>query len=153
MRAAGIAYVAYFVLAIMGAATASAPLSVLGTAVYFVLAIFLYRSFWRADRGIALALLPLAAIGCVIQAVGIIEADREVQRLALLFFGLFLVVLGYLVARSMSAPRRLGYALALAGLGWCALMIPGLPGAAVVGVMIFGAVAEIVFAAWLLVAS
>ena len=49
MTAAGIAYVAYFVLAIMGAATASAPLSVLGTAVYFVLAIFLYRSFWRAD--------------------------------------------------------------------------------------------------------
>ena len=48
MTAAGIAYVAYFVLAIMGAATASAPLSVLGTAVYFVLAIFLYRSFWRA---------------------------------------------------------------------------------------------------------
>src|SRR5205823_13208564 len=113
MRAAGIAYVAYFVLAIMGAATASAPLSVLGTAVYFVLAIFLYRSFWRADRGIALSLLPLAALGCVIQAVGIIEADREVQRLARLFFGLLLVVLGYLVARSVSAHRRVGYAIVI----------------------------------------
>ena len=146
-------YLAYFVVAIAGAALASTPLSVVGTGVYFVLAIFLYRSFRQGDPVVALALLPLAALGCLMQGIGMVQADRDTQRLALLFFGLFLVVLGYLLARSTFAPRPLAYGLAVVGLGWCAVVIPGLPVAFLAGVMLIGAIAEIALAIWLLTAQ
>ena len=153
VRVTGVVYVAYFVLAIAGMALRSTPLSVVGTGMYFVLAIFLYWTFAPADPRIALALLPLAAVGCVIQGIGMIQADRDMRRVALLFFGLFLVVLGCLIARSTFAPQPLGYALAIAGVAWCALMIPGLPAPLPRGVMALGAAAEIVLALWLLAAG
>jgi hypothetical protein len=75
------------------------------------------------------------------------------RRLALVFFGLFLVVLGYLIARSTFTPAPLGYALAIAGVAWCAVMIPGLSAPLSLGVMAFGGAAEIVLALWLLAAG
>jgi hypothetical protein len=152
-RITGVVYVAYFVLAIAGMALGSTPLSVVGTGMYFVVAIFLYWTFAPADPRIALALLPLAALGCVIQGIGMIQADRDMRRLALLFFGLFLVVLGYLIARSTLAPPPLGYALAIAGVSWCAIMIPGVSAPLSLGVMALGGAAEIVLALWLLLAG
>src|SRR4051794_35410108 len=104
MRGAGLVYVAYFALSITGAALRSVPLQVIATAWYFVLAVVLYRLFAPADPTVALALLPLALLGCAIQAWGQVQADAGLLRLALVAFGLFLVVLGYLVARSTFAP-------------------------------------------------
>ena len=105
------------------------------------------------DPGIAWALLPLAALGCVIQGVAIVKKVREVQLRALVIFGLFLVVLGYLVARSTFLPGPLGVALAAAGIGWCALIIPGLPAGLLVGVQMLGALVEVALAIWLLLAA
>lgn len=105
------------------------------------------------DPGVAWALLPLAALGCLMQGVAIVEKAREVQLRALVFFGLFLVVLGYLVVRSTFLPGPLGVALAAAGIGWCALFIPGLPTAPVIGVQMFGALVEVALALWLLLAA
>jgi hypothetical protein len=135
---------------VAGAALKSLELSLIGTAAYFVLAVQLYRLVAPVDRRVAFLLLPLAALGCVIQGVGMIEADGGIQRLALVFFALFLVALGYLVARSGFMPRVIGVYLLLAGIAWCTAMIPGMPSPIAVVLMAFGAFAELVLALWLL---
>ncbi|HYR92912.1 MAG TPA: DUF4386 family protein [Methylomirabilota bacterium] len=113
----------------------------------------LFRYFASADPLIAFALLPLAALGCVIQSVGMIQADRGIQLLALVFFGLFLATLGYLLLRADIAPVVIGYALVAAGLASCTLVIPQLPAPLIALVLGLGALAEGAFALWLLVSG
>ena len=150
-RLAGRLYVAYFVLAIAGVVLKSLELSIVGTAAYFVLSVQLYRLVAPVDRRVAFLLLPLAALGCVIQGAGMIGSDRDIQRLALVFFALFLVALGYLVARSGFVPRAIGVWLLLAGISWCAVvLIPNLPPAVAAGLQAFGGLSELAFAVWLL---
>ena len=145
------AYLAYVLVAVIGTATGSPAISVAGTAVYFLVALALYALFAPADRRIAVAALPLAAVGCVIQGVGMVEDDTSLIRLALVFFGLFLVVIGYLVTRSAFAPRWLGIWLALAGLAWCTFVLPGAPYAARVVLMVLGGLSEVTLLLWLVV--
>ena len=150
-RIAGRLYVVYVVLAIAGAVLKSLELSVVGTAAYFVLAVQLYRLVAPVDRRVAFVLLPLAELGCVIQGIGMVGSDRDLQRLALVFFALFLVALGYLVARSGFLPRAIGVCLLLAGIAWCmVVLIPGLPFAVAVALQGFGGLSELAFALWLL---
>lgn len=67
-----------------------------------------------------------------------------------MFFALFLVALGYLVARSGFLPRAIGVYLFLAGIAWCTVVIPGLASPIAVVLMGFGGLAELVFALSLL---
>lgn len=149
-RLAGRLYVAYFVLAIAGAALKSVELSVIGTAAYFVLCVQIYRLVAPVDRRVALVLLPLAALGCLIQSIGMVGSDRGLQQLALVFFALFLAVLGYLVARSGFIPRAIGIWLLLAGISWFAVVLFPLPLALAAGLQAFGGLSELAFALWLL---
>jgi len=149
-RIAGRLYVVYVVLAIVGGALKSLELSLVGTAGYFVLCVQLYRLLAPVDRRVAFVLLPLAALGCVIQGVGMVGSDRDLQRLALVFFALFLVALGYLVARSHFIPRAIGFWLLLAGISWCAVVMVPLPFAVAVALQGFGGLSELAFALWLL---
>lgn len=152
MRSAGLVYVAYFVLSIAAAAIKNVPLQIVATGLYFVLAVVLYRLFSPADGRVALALLPLALAGCVIQGVGQAQADSGLLRAALVPFGLFLVVLGYLVARSPDAPLALGGILVVAGLAWPLTAIPGMPTWYAAIAVVIGIVAEASLAIWLLAA-
>lgn len=152
-RLAVIIWVVYFGLSGAGLGLKILPLSLVANAVYFVLAIVLFRYFASADPLIAFALLPLAALGCVIQSVGMIQADRGIQLLALVFFGLFLATLGYLLLRADIAPVVIGYALVAAGLASCTLVIPQLPAPLIALVLGLGALAEGAFALWLLVSG
>jgi len=152
MRVAGLAYVAYFALALAGGALKSAPVQLVATAMYLVVSVVLYRTFCSADPKVALALLPLALIGCAIQAAGQLQADAGMLRAALVPFGLFLVVLAYLLARSGIAPRALAVVVGVAGLAWPAVAVPGVPtwyAALAVGL---GLLAEVAVMVWLLVA-
>ncbi len=149
-RLAGIVWVAYFALSTAGLSLKILPLSLAANVVYFVVAIVLFQFLASADRLIAFALLPLAALGCVIQSVGMIQDDRDIQRVALVFFGLFLAALGYLLIRADIAPRPLGYALVAAGLASCTLVIPQLPAPMTALALGFGGLAEGALVLWLL---
>ena len=95
-----------------------------------------------ADPLIAVALLQLAALGCVIQSIGMVQGDRGIQRVALVFFGLFLATVGVLLLRAGSAAPAIGDALVAAGLASCTPLIPQLPAPLVALVLGFGALAE-----------
>jgi hypothetical protein len=73
-----------------------------------------------------------------------------------LYFGLWLLPLGYLVLRSGQFPRLVGVLLIVAGVDWIGqfladLMAPGLPYVAAIG-QVCG-IGEVVFVAWLLIAG
>ncbi len=84
------------------------------------------------------------------------EANDQVVLVWGLFFGLHLVLLGWLVHRSGFLPRLIGTLLALAGVGYLAqsfgvLVAPGLAGALEVVVWVLAVPGELVFAVWLLI--
>jgi hypothetical protein len=153
MRGAGLVYIAYFVLSVAGAVLRNVQLQVVATAFYFVLAMVLYRLFAPADPLFAVALLPLALAGCLIQAFGQVQADAGILRVALVPFGLFLIVLGYLIMRSSFAPLALGALLAVAGIAWPIVVVPGMPSWYAGVAVVLGIVAEGALAIWLLVAA
>ena len=152
MKIVGLVYVAFLLLSLAGTKLRNMPLQLVANATGFALALLLYRLFAPADPRIALALLPLAFIHYVIQGVGQVQADAGTLRLALLPFAAYLVVLGYLIARSTFAPIALGLLIALAGLGWLIAVVPRVPTWSALAVVLFGIVAEVALAIWLLVA-
>ena len=152
MTIVGLAYVAFLLLSLAGMMLRSIPLQLVANATGFVLAVLLFRLFAPGDPRIALALLPLALIHYVIQGVGQMRADAATLRLALVPFAAYLMVLGYLIARSTFAPVALGVLIALAGLVWLIAVVPKAPTWATLAVVLFGVVAEVALAIWLLIA-
>ena len=143
-------YVAYFVLAGIGQATGSIALSATATAWYFLVAVALCLLFASSNRRAGVAALTFAAIGCVVQGVGQVQLDTSLQTSAIAFFGLFEIVLAYLIARSQFAPRWLGAALALAGVAGIVTVFAPLPTAARYGVVAVSGLAELALLLWLI---
>jgi hypothetical protein len=139
-------------LSVAGGRLRNVPLQLVANATGFVLAVLLYRLFAPADPRIALALVPLALIHYVIQAVGQVRADADMRRLALLPFAVYLMVLGYLIVQSTFAPVALGVLIVLAGAGWLITVVPGAPTWSTLAVVTFGITAEVALAIWLLIA-
>ena len=152
MKIIGVVYVAFLLLSVAGTTLQNVPLKLVGSATGFVLSVLLYRLFAPADPLIALALLPLAFIHYVIQGVGQVRADTGMLRLALLPFAAYLMVLGYLIALSTFAPVALGVLIVLAGVAWLIAVVPGAPTWSTLAVVLFGIVAEVALAIWLLIA-
>jgi hypothetical protein len=152
VKIVGLVYVAFLLLSLAGMTLRNMPLQLAANATGFVLAVLLYRLFAPADPHIALALLPLAFIHYVVQGVGQVRGDAGTLRLALLPFAAYLMVLGYLIARSTFAPVALGVPIVLAGLAWLIAVVPGVPMWTTLAVVLFGVVAEVALAIWLLIA-
>lgn len=102
---------------------------------------------------------PLAAIsGDERGALGLLLLDANDVMIFVwgLFFGLHLLLLGYLVHRSGFLPKVLGILLALAALGylaesWGNLLAPGASDALAVVVVVLAVPGELAFTFWLLV--
>ena len=152
MKIVGLVYVAFLLLSLAGMRLRNIPLQLVANATGFVLAVLLYRLFAPADPHTALALLPLAFVHYVIQGIGQVRADTGAIRLALLPFAVYLVVLGYLIVRSPFAPVALGVLIVLAGLAWLIAVVPGVPMWSTLAVVLFGVIAEVALAIWLLTA-
>lgn len=167
-RWAGVAYVLYFVVAIVGVVLARGDMTALArgqaaapataawvasTAIYGVLVVLLARLVWDVDPRIALAAVAAGLVGCVIQsAASLLGLGREGPIAGLFFFGIFMVLYGSLIIRSTAVPSFIGIMFIIAGLGWCAPVVPGFPAAALGAVVQgFGGLTEIVLAAWLLI--
>lgn len=84
-----------------------------------------------------------------------VQVQHDGFVISQMFFALWLLPLGYLVARSGYFPRILGYLLAVACVGYLVdlfayFLAPGLEGAVLPFSAAAGAIGELAFAAWLL---
>jgi len=107
-----------------------APLAVLGGDPYL--------SAFTARQLQALALLFL-------------HLNAQVGSIALIFFGLFQILIGFLIFRSTFLPRVLGVLMALAGLGWLIFLAPPLAALLLTYLEVLGILAEVLLMLWLLV--
>ena len=107
-----------------------APLVVLGGSPYL--------SVFKAEQLQALALMFL-------------KLNTEAADISLVFFGLFNLLIGYLIFRSTFLPRILGALMALSGLGWLTFLSPPLANYLFTYIAAIGILAEALLMLWLLV--
>jgi hypothetical protein len=155
-RRVGLVYLVYFVLAMLAEGFLGSGHAIIGRSIeivsylwYGLLTLLLCRLFLGVNRGVAGIAIAASWIGC---ALGILKLlHLPVARLdPLLFFGIFCVLLGYLVYSSMLLPRTLGVLLVLAGVGWLVLSVVH-PHTIAIYIQGLGIVAELAVMLWLLV--
>jgi len=158
-RMIGVAYLAYFVIAGIGQALAlrdaasalAVALQVGGTIWYAIVALLLCRLFGDPTRGIGVLAMVSVVVGCIFQSLYYaLGLGHGAYVLALVFFGVFLVFLGFLVVRSARIPRAIGVALIVGGAASCVFLLPFVP-AALAPAALVGGVGELVLLLWLLI--
>jgi len=80
-----------------------------------------------------------------------LDLNTQANYIAVVFFGLFDVVIGYLILRSTFLPRVLGALMVIAGLAWLAFLSPPLASHVLIYIEVPGFVAEAALMLWLLV--
>ena len=107
-----------------------APLVVLGGSQYL--------SVFKMEQLQALALIFL-------------ELNTQAANIYLVFFGVYCLLIGYLIFRSAFLPRILGMLMGLAGLGWLTFLSPPLANHLSPYILVLGFLAELSLMLWLLV--
>jgi hypothetical protein len=97
-----------------------------------------YLSVFKMEQLRALALMFL-------------ELNTQAANIFLVFFGVYCLLIGYLIFRSAFLPRILGVLMVFAGLGWLTFLSPPLASYLSPYILILGFVAELLLMLWLLV--
>lgn len=80
-----------------------------------------------------------------------LELYGEVVNICFVFFGVYCLLIGYLIFRSAFLPRILGVFMVFAGLGWVAFLLPPLANYLRPYILVLGVIAELALMLWLLV--
>jgi hypothetical protein len=97
-----------------------------------------YLSVFQVDQVRALALIFL-------------ELNTQAANVYQVFFGVYCLLIGYLIFRSAFLPRILGVVMAFAGLGWLTFLSPPLANYLSPYILVLGFLAELSLMLWLLV--
>lgn len=84
-------------------------------------------------------------------AMRVLDLNAAAFDLYLVFFGVWCILIGYLIARSMFMPRILGILLMISGLGWAVFLAPSLAHRMFTYIAAASALGEIPLQFWLLV--
>jgi hypothetical protein len=84
-------------------------------------------------------------------AVLFLELYGQGVNICFVFFGVYCLLIGYLIFKSTFLPRILGVLMAFAGLGWLTFLSPPLANPLSPQVLVLGFVAELALMLWLLV--
>ncbi len=156
-RLTGAVYLAYFVTAVGTAliqphapeAVGKAG-NVLGYVLYAIVALLFYNLFKPVNRRVSLAAALVSLTGCVVGVLGAFHILTYRVNM-LFFFGLYCLLIGYLILRSRFLPHILGALMMLAGLGWLVFLIPAVAKHMAIGIEALGLAAEGLLMLWLLV--
>jgi uncharacterized protein DUF4386 len=97
-----------------------------------------YLNAFDAAQLAALALLAL-------------KLAAQVNAVALVFFGLFQIAIGYVMFRATFLPRVIGVLVAVAGVFWLTVLVPPLVSLISGPIELFGGIAELSLMLWLLI--
>ncbi len=155
-RMTGTLYLLYFLTAILGQLMVGQGLAISGKVtnivsalLYAVVTVLFYFLLKPVSNSLSLLAALLSLAGCVVMSLGLIHVTSTFSPL--LFFGPFCVLIGSLIFKSWFLPRGLGVLMVIAGLGWLAYLIPGIPHFLSTAIMVVGFVAELSLCLWLLV--
>jgi len=116
---------------------------------YVVVTALFYFIFKPAGRRVSLLATIFSLVGC---AVGAVNSSHlaAVPVNALVFFGLYCLLIGHLISHSTFLPRILGILMAIGGVGWLTFLSHSLANALAPYNMAPGILAETVLTVWLL---
>jgi hypothetical protein len=120
------------------------------TVSYVIVTVLFYSIFKPANRRVSLLAAIFSLVGC---SVGVITSFRlaTVPVNALVFFGVYCLLIGYLISKSTFLPRVLGILMVIGGLGWLTFLSSSLTDALAPYNMVPGILAETVLTLWLLI--
>ncbi|HYE85147.1 MAG TPA: DUF4386 family protein [Vicinamibacterales bacterium] len=153
-RIAGAVYVVTFVSGTMAllVPTGRGVTNLIAAGSYIAVTILFYFLFRPVNRGVSLAAAAISLAGCVVSVLipmGVI--DRSINPLPL--FGVYCLLIGWLVYQSTYLPKFVGVLMMFGGVGWLTFAIPALSRALSPYNFAPGIVAEGVLTLWLVIAG
>jgi hypothetical protein len=126
-RIAGVFYLLTFVSGfaalLLGSGMAAA--NAVATVSYVMVTVLFYRLFRPVDRGVSLLAAVVSGAGCV--ANGLAALHVSVLPLnPLAFFGVYCILIGWLIVRSGFVPPALGVLMMIGGASWLTFAWPPL---------------------------
>jgi hypothetical protein len=153
-RIAGLVYVITFVSGTFAllVPTGRAISNLIAASSYIAVTVLFYFLFRPVDRAISLLAAIVSLTGCVVSVLVPMRVIAPVIN-PLAFFGIYCLLIGYLVYRSTYLPRAIGVLMMCGGVGWLTFALPSL--AAALSPYNFGPgiIAEGVLTLWLVIAG
>lgn len=151
-RLAGFFYLLTFVSGIaslfLGARMVSA--NAIAAMAYVAVTVLFYWLFKPVSARLSAVAALFSLTGCVLSAVDAFRV-APIAISPLVFFGVYCLLIGYLIYRSTYLPRFLGVLMAIGGLSWLTFGLPGLARALYPFNFAPGIIGEGALTVWLLV--
>jgi uncharacterized protein DUF4386 len=151
-RIAGVFYLLVFVIGSLALVLVNGRVAVnlVAAACYVVVVLLFAGLFEPVSRRISRLAAFVGLLGCAASAVNSFRpALLRINPLAI--FGVYCLLIGYLIYRSLFLPRILGVLMAIAGLGWLTFASPSLGRSLAPMNMLPGVIGEGALTLWLLV--
>ena len=150
-RTAGFFYLLTFVggiIAIINPGARDAG-NLAGALAYVIVTVLFYEMFKPVNAGVSLIAAVFSIVGCVGGALPALHLPAlPVNPLA--FFGVYCLLIGYLIFNSTFLPRILGVLMAIGGLGWLTFASPSLASGIAPYNLVPGMLGEGALTLWLL---
>jgi Domain of unknown function (DUF4386) len=122
----------------------------IATVCYIAVTLLFYDIFKPVNKGLSLFAAFFSLVGCGLGALSALHLGPS-RINPLVFFGLYCLLIGYLILRSIFLPRILGALMVIAGLGWLTFLFGPLANRLSPYNMALGGIAEGLLTLWLLV--
>jgi hypothetical protein len=116
---------------------------------YLILAVLFYGLFRPVNTGLSLLAAVCGVAGCVVGVLHYFHLATGLMSIP--FLAVFILLIGFLIVRSMFLPRILGWLMVLNGVGWLVYMLPSKPNALARDMAGFSFAVEALLMLWLLV--
>ena len=149
-RIAGALYLIVFVTGTLALFTENSIFGLIAGLCYIAVTLFFFYIFKPVSRNLSLFAAFISLAGCVL---GVLDG-LQISPLGintLVFFGVYCLLIGFLVFKSTFLPRFIGVLMAFGGLGWLTFVSPGLAGSLAPYNFAPGMIGEGVLTLWLLV--
>ena len=150
-RIAGFFYLITFVAGVFALVSATGKLEadIIATAAYVAVTVLFYDLFKRVNRSLSSLAALVSLAGCTIGLLNRFHLSLF-SISPLVFFGVYCLLIGYLIFKSTFLPRTLGVLMGIGGIGWLIFVSPELAKSLSPYVMFPGIVGEGALTLWLL---